>query len=286
MKKLMIINLLFLISFSGFSDNYCCVTTQEFSEIIKSRKDVVIVDCDRPANYATSHVKGAINIWQQDIFVKEGPEGIMKSPDELAKFFGSKGLTESTPVVLYDDGSNKYTSRIWYVLNYLGAKDVKIVSRISSEWEKFRITMTTASAKLPAKTFAVTPRTDMYITIPEYKTKMATSKVLLVDTRNAEEFVGADKDKKSNGHLPGAINISHKDFLNADGTYKNSADMAALANKYGITPETEVVVYCFSGVRAAVGYLALREVLGYQNVKVMEGGYNHWVLDNANQLEK
>lgn len=271
--------------FISFQLSAALVTVKEFSELLKTDKDMVVVDCDRASNYATSHIKGAINIFPQELFNGK-PDGIFKSTDEMAKFFGSKGISESSRVVLYDDGSNKYTSTIYFLLTYIGAKDVKIMTKVMSEFEKYRLPLTSAVAKKNPVTFTPAVKLGSLITIADFKAKQASSPVMLIDTRKVEEYKGEDADKKSKGHLPGAIGLNYKEFLNADGSFKAKADLEALVAKSTITSDKTIVLYCNSGVLAAVGYYALKEILGYQNVMVLEGGYNHWVLDASNTLEK
>jgi thiosulfate/3-mercaptopyruvate sulfurtransferase len=271
--------------FTTFQLSAALITVKEFSELLKTDKDLVVVDCDRASNYATSHIKGAINIFPQELFNGK-PDGIFKSTDEMAKFFGSKGISESSRVVLYDDGSNKYTSTIYFLLTYIGAKDVKIMTKVMAEFEKYRLPLTAAVTKKNAVTFTPNVKTGRLITIADFKTKLAAGPVLVVDTRKIEEFKGEDADKKSKGHLPGAISINYKEFLNADGSYKAKPEIESLVAKYELTADKDVVIYCNSGVLAAVAYYALHDMLGYQNVMVLEGGYNHWVLDASNTLEK
>lgn len=271
--------------FTTFQLSAALITVKEFSELLKTDKDLVVVDCDRASNYATSHIKGAINIFPQELFNGK-PDGIFKSTDEMAKFFGSKGISESSRIVLYDDGSNKYTSTIYFLLTYIGAKDVKIMTKVMAEFEKYRLPLTSAVTKINPVTFTPMVKTGCLISIADFKAKQAAGSFLVIDTRKVEEYKGEDTDKKSKGHLPGAISITYKDFLKTDGSFKEKAEIEALAAKHGATTEKAIVIYCNSGVLASVGYYALHEILGYQNVMVLEGGYNHWVLDASNTLEK
>ncbi len=282
MKKLF---LSLTIIFSVIHLSSAVITVKDFAELIKSNKDLIIVDCDRAANYAATHIKGAINIFPQELFNGK-PDGIFKSTEEMAKFFGSRGISEKSTVVLYDDGTNKYTSTIYFLLKYLGAGNVSILTRNMTEFEKYRIPLTSAPVKITAVTFTPTVNTGMLTGFAEYKTKSATGSLITLDTRKPDEFQGIDADKKSKGHLPGAIGITYKEFLKADGSYKSKEEIEALVLKNGLSPEKEIVVYCNSGVLAAIGYYALKEILGYPNVKILEGGYNHWVLDPSNTLEK
>lgn len=259
------------------------VSTAEFMELLKTTKDLVVVDCDRPQNYATSHVKGAINIWQQDLFAGK-PDGVLKSPQELAQFFGSKGISEKSPIVLYDDGSNKYTSRLYFVLKMIGAKDVRILPKNMQEWTKYRVPLTAQPTTLPKTTFNLEVQPDMLLSINDLKQKMNDANVVLIDTRKPEEYHG--QTDKSKGHLPGAIHIDYREFLDKDNNFKNADELKAIPAVASLDPNQEVVLYCNSGVLASVGYYALREVLGFSKVKVLDGGYNHWVLDENNPVVK
>jgi thiosulfate/3-mercaptopyruvate sulfurtransferase len=284
MKKLISLALLVFAFNATFAVAH--ISNQEFSDLIKNSKDLVIIDANRTANYATSHVKNAVNVWQQEIFLTSTPEGKLKSNEELAKYFGDKGISETSNIVIYDDGTNKYTTRIWFVLKYLGVVNVKIVTKIDAEWAKFRIPVNATAVKLPAVKFNVTPNPSMQSDFENMKAKMGQPGFVLVDVRYVEEFNGADKDKKSEGHLPGAKLIPHKELLKADGSFKSKEEIAEIAKKYDLSPDKEIVFYCYSGVRAAVNYYVFKEIMEYPHVTVLDGGYNYWALDKSNKIDK
>ena len=66
-------------------------------------------------------------------------EGLLKSPAELAELFGSKGITETSNIVVYDGGSQKYSSRIYWTLKYLGASNVKLLHKDMDMFKKSRV---------------------------------------------------------------------------------------------------------------------------------------------------
>jgi thiosulfate/3-mercaptopyruvate sulfurtransferase len=105
---------------------------------------------------------------------------------------------------------------------------------------------------------------------------------LLLDVREPDEFNGIDKDKKSQGHLPGAVYLYYKDLQTAAGAFKTKDEIIAAAAKVGATPEKEIVVYCMTGIKASVVYIALKEIAGFPNVKLYAGAYAEWasVADN------
>lgn len=76
--------------------------------------------------------------------------------------------------------------------------------------------------------------------------------VFVVDARDAAQF-----DK---GHIPGAINIEWRQ---------------AVARRGELPKDRMVVMYCNSGSLSAQAVFALR-LLGYDNVKVLQDGYEGW----------
>ena len=65
--------------------------------------------------------------------------------------------------------------------------------------------------------------------------------------------------------MPGAVHIEWTRNLDPDGEFKPAAELRAMYEDAGVTPDREVVTYCQGGYRAAHCYLALR-LLGYPRV--------------------
>ncbi|MBN2865797.1 MAG: rhodanese-like domain-containing protein [Thiotrichales bacterium] len=74
-----------------------------------------------------------------------------------------------------------------------------------------------------------------------------------IDTRQAEQF--------ETSHIPGAINIDWRQIL----THKDQ-----------ISDSKTVVLYCDTGLLSSKAQFAL-SVLGYENVRVLFGGYAEWI---------
>ena len=254
------------------------ISADEFMKLTKADKTVVVVDANKPSNYEANHVKGAINIYHNDLYQDGEIKGLIKSPEELAAFFGEKGIGETTTVVIYDDGSQKYSSRVYWILKYLGAENVKVLHKDMDTWRKARIPLTAQATTLEAVTF--TPDTSkeklmagMHCITKHQDDPMA----VIVDNRTADEYNGI---KKSEGHLPGAININYEDLLTETGAFKTAEELAAIAEANGINAEKELILYCRTSVRAAVAFVAFRNILGYENVKVYDGAYLEWAASN------
>lgn len=254
------------------------ISADEFMKLIKADNTVVVVDANKPGNYDANHVKGAINIYHNDLYQEGEIAGLIKNPEELAAFFGAKGISETTPVIVYDDGSQKYSSRVYWILKYLGAENVKLLHKDMDAWRKARIPLTAQATTLEAVTF--TPNTgkeELMAGMGCIKKHQDDPHVVIVDNRTAEEYNGL---KNSEGHLPGAININYEDLLTDTGAFKTAEELQAIAEANGITPDKEVIFYCRTSVRAAVAFAAFRNILGYNDVKVYDGAYLEWAASN------
>lgn len=253
---------------------------------LKENKDLIIIDVQAPEVYAKQHIKGAINIPHKSLY-KSGPvEGQFLEGSELAAIFEKKGLSNSSRIVLYDDGSQKYNTRVWWILKYLGATDVRVFHKDMAQLEAARIPLTTVPVNLTAKTFEVSLVNDMNIDMASLKSKLENPGVVILDAREKDEYDGADKAKKSNGHLPGAVFMNFKEVLTATGAFKSKEEIIATAAKFGATPEKEIVIYCQTGIKASVTYFALKEIAGFNNVKLYAGAYAEWATLATNPVVK
>jgi len=262
------------------------IDAKTFAAELKANKNMIVIDVQAADVYAKQHIQGAINIPHKSLY-KEGPiEGQFKDAAELAVIFGKKGVSNTSKIVIYDDGSQKYNSRIWWVLKYLGASDVSLFHKEMSQMEAARIPMTTMAKTLPATTFEVAVNPEMNIEMATVKSLSGNPDAIILDNRERDEFDGMDKDKRSKGHLPGAVFMNFKEVLTSTGAYKTKEEIIAAVSRFGVTPDKQIVVYCQTGIKAAVVYIALKEIAGFSNVKLYAGAYAEWASVADNQIVK
>jgi thiosulfate/3-mercaptopyruvate sulfurtransferase len=262
------------------------IPAKDFAAELKTNKTMVVIDVQAADVYAKQHIQGAINIPHKSLYKTGAIEGQFLSTEELAAIFGKKGVSNTSKIVLYDDGSQKYNSRVWWVLKYLGATDVTLLHKEAGQMEAARIPMTSTAVTLKATTFTPTVNAAMNIDMASVKALSGNPNALLLDVREPDEYNGVDKDKKSQGHLPGAVFMHFKEVQTANGAFKTKDEIIATAAKFGATPEKEIVVYCQTGIKAAVVYIALKEIAGFPNVKLYAGAYAEWASVAENPVVK
>ena len=66
---------------------------------------------------------------------------------------------------------------------------------------------------------------------------------------------------------------------------KPTAELQALHESRGITPDKEIIAYCQTHHRSALSYVALK-TLGYPNIKGYAGSWSEWGNDVNTPVEK
>ncbi len=252
------------------------ISVKELLKEIKA-KSVVVVSARKAADYSKSHIPGAVNIYHKDLY-KDGPvESMIKSPAELAKIFGEKGLTTDGKIVVYDEASGKYSGRLYWILKYMGAKDVKVLDGNLKGWKMARRPVTNKPSKVTAATFTPVVNAAVLCNMKDVQAAVNNKSVVILDVRADNEFKGQDeKTKLRKGHIPSAINIEFKQVLTEKGLLKSKEELTKLFADAGITADKQVILYCASSVRAGIVYMALTTALDYKNVKVYDGAFNEW----------
>lgn len=252
------------------------ISAADYKALVKSDNNVVTVHAGKAKNYDANHIKGSILISYKDTDQKGDIKGLMMNPQDLAKFFSESGISEKNTIVLYDNGSQKYSTRLYWLLKYLGAPNVKILHKDKDEWRKARIVLVSTPTQGKATTF--TPKVDASIlaVMADVEKSKEDANVVLIDVRAADEFDGTAE--KSNGHIPGAININHEDFLTADSqAFKSADEIKEMVEKLGATSDKTIILYCITSIRGAVGYVAFKNILNYPNVKLYDGAEQEWI---------
>lgn len=253
------------------------ISAKEFKQLIKDNPDLVIIDVNKSKAFKKSHVKNAINVYHNDL-VQDNDDipGLLLPIDQLAVYFGKKGVSETSEIVVYDAGTQKYSSRVYWVLKYIGAYNVKIVHKDMVQWRKARIPLTSQIVKLDPVTFNPFENTAIAVNMDYVSQNTETSYIALVDARHHDEYVGRGEEAyDSNGHIPGAIHLAYKDLLQKNGAFKSAETLRAILDKRGITSDKEIIIYCNTGILAAVEFVALVNILNYE-VKVFDGSYYEW----------
>ena len=77
------------------------ISAKEAASLLKN-DEVVFVSARTPSDYSKVHIPGAVNIDHKSLYVENS---MLDDPAAIAAIFGQNGISNSSQVLVYDDGS-------------------------------------------------------------------------------------------------------------------------------------------------------------------------------------
>jgi thiosulfate/3-mercaptopyruvate sulfurtransferase len=234
------------------------------------RPGVTIIDPRRPMKYLAGHLPGAINIPVYKTFAADGQ---LLAPTALAEFIGGAGLDDSALAVIYDSPEGQNAAMLAWILEYLGRGEVHVMEDLYEHWKAAGREVRYKPVAAPARRLTPRPNPSLRVTIDEVREGRA---LKLIDFRSREEFSGErTMGEDSPGHIPGALNLVWRELADVPAKIlKPAGELTHMLQQAGVAPTDKVIAYCRSGLRASLGWLALRN-LGY-DVRLFDGSFAQW----------
>ncbi len=172
----------------------------------------------------------------------------------LTEKLQSLGVFKNQPVVVVGDPKTGWgeDGRIVWMLRTLGHDQAVLVDggypAIAGQLEGIN--------REPHSTqtgdFVVHRRLNWEIDQHQLKQRLNHPNVVVIDSRQPREYQGETPyGEQRGGHIPGAIHLYYRDWLDETGLLLSQEQILAQLSQRGITPDTEIVVYCTGGVRSA-----------------------------------
>ncbi len=244
----------------------------------RSDAEVVILDTRPEPDYAKGHIPGAISINASDKMIDSSPQGERVFHEWLTELFGRAGLGPKDKIVVYDSKLGPRAARAYWMLCYAGQQTVYMLQGGLEGWKEKQLPIATepSPARAPTK-YRIKPQKKYLASAQEVLGVMKDRKVVVLDVRTQGEYEGkSPADAPRKGHIPGAMWIEWKEFLNADGSAVLEPEkLGVMLSQKGITPDKQIVTYCQSGARAAMVWAVLDD-LAYPKVKNYVGSWNDW----------
>jgi thiosulfate/3-mercaptopyruvate sulfurtransferase len=252
------------------------ITPVELQGELGSAQPPLLLDLRAAEEFAAGHLAGAFHLDLWGISLIDTSEAPLRAfMWMVGHLFSLRGVTPDRPVVVYESTSGMRAARAFWLLEYLGHPNVRVLDGGVSAWTTAGLPLSReASAPVPSQWHG-TPNPASLATWLEVKDRLGKMETAIVDTRSDAEHYGEQVRAKRGGAIPGAVHLEWTNNLAPDGTYKSAADLKAMYEALGVTPDREVVTYCQGGYRAAHTYLALR-LAGFPRVRSYTGSWKEW----------
>jgi thiosulfate/3-mercaptopyruvate sulfurtransferase len=266
--------------------------------------DWALIDCRfdlaKPAwgeaAWAAGHIPGALYAHlDRDLSGAHTPSTgrhPLPAMSTLAATLGRWGIDAAVQVVAYDQTSGPYAARLWWLLRWLGHRQVAVLNGGFAAWERARLPASRSPAVRAPRRFTPMPATDMLTTSAGVAAALesgalARAEVLLVDARSAERFAGENETLDAvAGHIPGAHNHPFAANTDSQGRFLATGELRrAWERTLRGRPASAVVAMCGSGVTACQNLLAL-EAAGLSGARLYAGSWSEWIRDPARAVAR
>ncbi|MGB3532166.1 MAG: rhodanese-like domain-containing protein [Microcoleaceae cyanobacterium] len=231
---------------------------------------------------------GSNAIAWQDFSQSEKPnKGKLLTSDRiLTKKLQALGIVQNKPVVVVINPKTGWgeDGRIVWMLRSLGHRQAVFVdggypALVSAGWLKLKQSNVLQN-NIKTGDFVVRRRLDWTVNRDQLQQQFNSENIVVIDSREPREYNGQTPyGEKRGGHIPGAIHLYYQDWLDEDGLLLSQSRILAQLNQLGITPETEIIIYCTGGIRSA-WLTAVFVDLGY-NAKNYPGSMWEWSASAA-----
>jgi thiosulfate/3-mercaptopyruvate sulfurtransferase len=231
---------------------------------------ITVVDPRRPMKYLSGHLPGAINV---PVYKAFGIDGSLMPPDALAGFLGEAGIGDESAPVIYDSPEGQNAAMLAWILEYIGHRGAAVMDTFFEGWKAARREVLYKPVTAVSRRLSARVNPAVRVTLDELR---AGRGIRLVDFRSRAEFTGERVIAgDAAGHIAGAVNLVWRELNDPPaGLLASREHLRAKCIEAGIGEGDRIVAYCRSGPRAALGYLALRE-LGY-DVRLFDASFAEW----------
>jgi thiosulfate/3-mercaptopyruvate sulfurtransferase len=244
--------------------------------IVESDEDILL--------YETGHIPGAVKI---DWFTTLQHPVRRDFLDRVAfeAICSGFGISADTTVVFYGDKSNWFACYAYWVFEYYGHTNRKIIDGGRAKWVSEERPLTKEIPSYPKSTYQAN---EPDVSIRAFRDEVLShlqSNLPLVDVRSPQEFNGEllhmpgypQEGAQRGGHIPGAVNIPWSKAVNdTDGTFKTEPQLREIYEEHAITPDKNIIAYCRIGERSSHTWFVLKYLLGYPDVKNYDGSWTEW----------
>ncbi len=269
----------------GWSQDLEAIVSTQWLENNLSRPDMVILDVRKVEDYRNGHIVGAVNLFYRAwAFKKKHLYAEIPDQDDLSEMIGSAGISPGSRVVVVGSTGTPHEkvhgARVACTLKFAGVKNVAILDGGFEKWTYESRKISKIIPQTIPTIFKGHFRQDLFADKAYIVSRWG--KMILLDVREKEYYLGEKKLDcvEKAGRMPGARNLPTSLAFTPSGTFMERESLASLAESVvGQDRDREIVTYCDTGQCCPTWALLLKEVLGYRQVRIYDGGLQEWMAD-------
>jgi len=260
------------------------LVTADWAEENLDNPKVVFVEVDEDASaYDYGHIKGAVKIdWKDDL--QDPVRRDFVNQEQFSQLLSKRGIDNDDTVVLYGGNNNWFAAYAYWYFKLYGHEDVKLLDGGRKKWELDARDVTAEVPDRELTQYEAKPLNwDLRAKRDEVEAAIGSKN--LIDVRSPDEYAGRllapahlpQEQSQRAGHIPTALSVPWSKAANEDGTFKSEAELRELyVGEAGLDEAKSTIAYCRIGERSSHTWFALRELLGYEDVKNYDGSWTEY----------
>ena len=238
-------------------------------------------------DYLEAHIPGAVYAHlDRDLSGTKAPGKSGRHPlPEIRSFVATLsawGIDSNTQVVAYDDSGCPMAARLWWMLNWLGHRNVALLDGGWRTWQQLGLPSRGGPEYRMRKHFEAYEISGAYVTSEQVRKYGRDPSYLVLDARSGPRFRGeVEPIDPVAGHIPGAVSAPYEENLTPEGKFLSPE---ALRRRFEglmkLVPPENVICYCGSGVTAAHNIVAIAHG-GLGMARLYPGSWSEWIADGT-----
>ena len=239
--------------------NYIC-DIDTLRTLIKKNK-VRIVDVRKREEYLKGHIKTAVSLPLAELLSSDDPDSIVKILNKL-------GISDDTPVVIYDDTFGALASRVAWSFKFVGHSNVALLEVTYDNWKKLGLEIERKSNKYPKASHSMNIDYSIFADAEYIENAQNDKNKIIIDSRERLNFLTE--------HIPNSKNIPYTMLRSESSILRNPSELKRFIENRGIDSNNEIITYCGSvGTLSGLTFFALKTA-GISNVKLYPKSFKEW----------
>jgi thiosulfate/3-mercaptopyruvate sulfurtransferase len=237
------------------------ITSADILRTLIRRNSVSVVDVRKETEYKKEHIKTAISIPLATVLENDSPERIVQILEQ-------SGISDKTPVVIYDDTFGALAARVAWTFQYVGHSNTSLLEITFTNWKSHGFETEKKVNVFPPAKHTLKINQEIYANYDEVEKVKSEQNKILVDSRERLNFLSE--------HIPGATNLPYTMLGTDESILRDPQEIKRFMENRGISTDDEIITYCGSvGTLSGLAYYALRRS-GVKKIRLYSRSFKEW----------
>ncbi len=237
------------------------ITSADILRTLIRKNSVRVVDVRKEDDYKKEHIKTAISIPLARVLDND-------TPQKIVLLLEQSGISDKTPVVVYDDTFGALAARVAWTFQYVGHSNTSLLETTFANWKSYGFETEKKINVFPKAKHSLRVNNDIFANYDEVEKAKTEQNKILVDSRERLNFLTE--------HIPGATNLPYTMLGTSESILREPQEIKRFMENRGISKDDEVITYCGSvGTLSGLAFYALR-MGGVKKIRLYSRSFKEW----------